>query len=196
MVEEPLVDALRDAMANEHAPGNPHGERTSSQERQKRLPHELALGTVHLLQPHAKQDVEHLPVLLDRIVGDLGQLVVAQEKMDAIGKVDLHPRNVLQDGVGHASTILRIRRAAVTDLLHHQMPTGQSFQGGNSSDEIEIPPVAVQIAGQHHVIGGLRANVDHVSHAASGRQIQIGCLVKHGERVFNVFRRGNHVHAK
>ena len=42
---------------------------------------------VHVLQAQAEQQVEHLLVLLDRVLGQFGQLVVAQDEMDPLGEL-------------------------------------------------------------------------------------------------------------
>ena len=173
-------------------PANPHRQRAGSEEPQKRFADALGFCSVHLCQPHAKQDVEHLPVLLDRVVGQFGQLVIPEKKMNTIAMAEFQAGNVLHDGVRHAPAILRVRGTAVAGLLHYQMSPGKSVQCGNSSDQVEIPTVPMQITGHHYLITGLGSNVDHVAHPAGGREVCIGRLAKQSNRVFRILGRCNH----
>ena len=155
LVEPIGIGLLGHAVRDEHAAGQTDGQRAALQERQIRLADLLGGRAVHVLQAQPEHQIEHLLVLLDRVFGQFGQFVVAQDEMDPAGELDDQLGHVLEHGVGHAAAVLRIDRPAVADLLEDQLPPGMSGEVGDPADQVEIPPVAVQIAGDHHLVGQL-----------------------------------------
>ena len=77
-------------------------------------------------------------------------------------------------------------------LLQDEVPPGIGFQRGDPLNEIEISPVPVQVAGQHHVVGQVRTDPNNVAHPASGSGVRIGRLAAESERIVNVLGGSDH----
>ena len=72
------------------------------------------------------------------------------------------------------------------------MPAGMGIQGGDFLDPIEIPPMPVQIAGDHHLVGQFRRKHDQIPHPAGGGHIGLRGLLKRGDDVFDILIRSDH----
>ena len=120
-------------------------------------------------KPEPEQQVEHLLVLLDRVVGQLGQLVVAEDEMDPIGELDLQPGDVFEHRVRHAAAVLRIGRPAVADLLKDQVPLADAGPAPPGADQVEVAAVPVQVAGDHDLVGQFGRKHDQVALPAGRR---------------------------
>ena len=111
--------------------------------------------SVHLLQSQPEQMIQQLLVFLDGKVGQLGQFMVAQNKMHPVRKFILQGGHVFENRVRHAPAVLYIQRSAVAHFLQHQVPPGILVQGRDFFYQIEIPPVPVQIARNHRLVARL-----------------------------------------
>ena len=83
-IESAKIDALGQAVRNEHALRQPHRQRAAPQEADDRLADRLLGRPVHVPQSKPKQQIEQLVVLVDGEVGQFGQLVVAEDQMDLL----------------------------------------------------------------------------------------------------------------
>ena len=118
------IDLLRQRVRDQE----PSGSRTASGQlrRNAAIASRTRVGSrpIHPFLAEAEEEVEHLPVLLDRIVGQLGQLVVAQDEVDALWVFRFQSGHVFQHDVRHAAAASGVGRAAVTDFLEDQVAAG------------------------------------------------------------------------
>src|SRR5262245_28013184 len=94
-VERLSVTLVGQAVADEHAAGQPDRQGAARQKLQIRIADLAARGAVHFVNSGAKEEVEHLSRLADRKVSQLSQLVVAEEEMKPLGKLRLQLDAVL-----------------------------------------------------------------------------------------------------
>ena len=173
-------------MRNEHSARQPDRQRATPQEGQVGLANLLGGRPEHLLQPQAEHQIEHLLVLLDGVVGQLGQFMITQDEVRLQGELGLELGHVLEHVVRHAAAVLRVGGAAVADLLQDEVPAGMALQVGNLPDGVEVAPVAVQIASHHHLVGRLGCDLDGMPDAAGRVQVRLGCRGERGDRLLDV----------
>ena len=146
-----------------NTPGQPHRQWTTPQEVKNRLADIFRGRPVHLLQPKPERQIQQQPILLDGVVGQFGQFVVAENKMDLPRVHGLQPGDVLQDRVRHATAVLRIDGSSVADLLENQMAARILVECGEPADQVEIPPVTMNVARRHHLVAEFRSERDRAS---------------------------------
>jgi len=98
-VEAPLVTKLGNAVGNEQPAVQSHRQRTALQKLDKRLTHLLGGLAVHVLQTQPKSQIEHPVILLNGVIGHLGQFVVAQDEVDPIREFQLQSGHVFEHGM-------------------------------------------------------------------------------------------------
>ena len=125
-------------MRDEHSLRQPHRQRAALEKLAIGLVDHRDRRPVHLFQSPPKLEVQRLLALLDGVVRKLGQLVIAEDEVNAGGILGLQRRQILEDRVRHAAAGLRIGRAAVADLLEHQMAAGVLVQRGQAGKRLKF----------------------------------------------------------
>ena len=129
---------------------------------------------------------------LDGVVRQFSQFVVTQQEVDATGELGDGLGDVFQKCVRHAAAVGRVGRAAVADFLDDEVAFGVVSQVGDASDGVEVVPMTVEVAGNHHFFGGLRAEHDDVSHAVRILPIDTGSLGEVLDDCLDELDRRNH----
>ena len=191
-VEAAQVDLLGQAMTDEHAARQAHGQRTAAQKVGVSLADLLRRRAVHFLQSQAKHQIQHLFRFEDWIVGQLGQLVVRQQEMNPLRVGRLELGDVFEHAVRHVAIVGRIGGTAVAHFLQDQVAPRMMLEVGDPLDGVEVLAIAVQIGRDHHVVADFRRQHDHIPFAR--RRIQVGfCrLLVSGDHAFDVVDTGNH----
>ena len=88
-------------------------------------------------------------------VGPLGQFVVAQQHVDLSRVLALEGREQVEELVRLVAAA-RVGVLAVDDLLQDQVPARVLAEVGRLVDGLEVAQVAVQVAGDEHLVGVLK----------------------------------------
>ena len=106
--------------------------------------------------------------------------------MDPLGIFHLQRGDVFEHRVRHAAAVFRIDRSAVADFLEEEVAAGMGVQGGQAANQVEVPPMPVQVAGDHHLVGQFGREDDDVPFPAGRIAVGFRRLAENGDRSFNV----------
>ena len=102
-------------MADEYTARQAHGERAIGEEFEVGIADFFAALAIHFVDAGAKLQIQHPPRLADRIVAELGQLMIAEQKMNLVGKLALPFCRL------HEQLMGRIRRRVGQQLLMDEL---------------------------------------------------------------------------
>ena len=194
-VESLRIDAVGQAVRDQHPLRQPHGQWTTPQEASQRQTNLFGRRTVTLPQSDSERHVQQLVVLADREIGELRHLVVAEDQMHLPRMLHDQLGDVFEDRVRHAAAA-GIARSAVADFLNHQMTVRVLVEGGDLADAVEVAAMPVYVAGDHHFIGQFRRQHHRAALPAGHLPVDLRGAIERGQDVRDVERRGDHHHVR
>ena len=179
-------------MGDKHTVAHLDSDWTGTQEPQHRITDIFTPLTIHLLHAAAKRQVQHPFRFGDRKVGELGQFVITEQKVDLIWELSQQSSDVLQHQMRHIRIGAWIAWSTMTNFLHDQMSPRILRQIGVLQNAQEIQTMTVQVGSYQNLIGSFGGKPNEMAFSFRFAQVDIPSRAKGRNNLIDGFGIGCH----